>query len=178
MQHSKDLTKRFGDVSFGRFQTIVPTSTTMKIARRHRCHLGRDPATKAEPDERRWVDSEVGEERLIYHRDVAHAAQLLRTLRLAITRMVRNEYVEAIGQLIVKVEPRRATGVMMQRQKRPPATSASKIQLHSGQLNGRFSPPHAARHYATSFRAFSGYRLVVPCRNGRTSELRNPATFG
>jgi hypothetical protein len=37
----------------------------------------------------------------------------LRPLRFAITRMVRNEHVEAICQRIVKVEPLRAADIMV-----------------------------------------------------------------
>src|SRR6516162_828828 len=92
--------------------------------------------------------------------------------------MVRNEHIKAIGQCIIKVEPLRATGVMMQHKKGPPAAGARETQLRSGQLDGRFGPPRARRHHATCFRAFSNYRLVALCCNARTSELQNLAAFG
>src|SRR6516165_12341494 len=92
--------------------------------------------------------------------------------------MVRNEHIKAIGQCIIKVEPLRATDVMMQHKKGPPAADARETQLRSGQLDGCFGPPRARRHHATSFRAFSNYRLVALCCNARTSELENLAAFG
>src|SRR6516165_9792648 len=88
--------------------------------------------------------------------------------------MVRNDHVEVVCQLIVKFEPLRAAGVMVQDENRPPTAGAGKMQLDPSQLDSRFSPLGNGRHHDTSRRAC--LRLSPRCallqRLHRTPELQ------
>ena len=66
---------------------------------------------------------------MIHDRDVAHIAQPLRPLGLAVSWVVRNDHFKMARQLVVKVEPLRAADVVMQHQQRPPAAGAREMQL-------------------------------------------------
>ena len=83
---------------------------------------------------------------LIDHRDVAHVAQPLRPLGLAIARMVRDQHVEMAGQLVIKREPVGTADIMVQHHDRAPAAGARQMQLRPGYLDDRLAPVLARRH--------------------------------
>ena len=134
----------------------------MQRGRRHRRHLGRDPAAKAEPDQRGPFDAKIGQQPLIDHGDVADTAQPLRSFGFAVTRMVRNDHVEAARQRVVKLELIGTADIVMQHHNRAAAAGAREVQLASGHLDLAAGPVRAHRHRHSS--PDTPYRSVAPRR--------------
>src|SRR5260370_11912419 len=67
----------------------------VELARRHGSHLGSDPTAKTEADQRCPIDVESGKQRLINDRQIAPAAQPLRSFGPTVARMVGNDHVQA-----------------------------------------------------------------------------------
>src|SRR3984893_7594007 len=110
------------DVALGGLHPHRPAHhEPVELAGSHRRHLRRDPAAKAEADQRGSLDPELRQQPLVDDRAVAHAAQPLWSLRLAIPGMVWNEHVEAAGERVIKLELIRAADVVVQDQNRTPA---------------------------------------------------------
>ena len=118
----------------------------MKIARRQRRHLGRDPAAKAEPDEARALDPKIGEKPLIERGEITRVAQPLRLLGGAKAGMVRHDDVEFVGERVIERQAVGRADIVMQHQHRPAATAASETQLNLAELDALFAPPRHCRH--------------------------------
>ena len=139
------------DIALGQLQThCAHQNQAMQCGRRHRRHLSRNPPAKAEPDQQGPFNAKIGRRPLIDHGDVADTAQPLRSFGFAVTRMVRNDHVEATRQRVVKLELIGIADIVMQYHNRAAAAGAREVQLASGHLDLAAGPVRAHRHRHSS----------------------------
>ena len=154
-----------------------------KCRRRHRGHLRGDPATEAETEQRDPGEPALGEQRLVHHRDVAHAPQPIRALGALIPRVRRQVDGEVAGQEVVERQTRRAADVVMQDEQRvaaAPLEEGERLSRHPhalrgprrfGRRHGRLAPAWALGLVWLS--AVSGYQVHEPERKRLPAACRD-----
>ena len=144
--------------------------------RRLACHLGRDPATEAQSHQRNIGQAEIGQQPAMHRGDVAHAAQPLRTFRLAPAGMVRHQNIEALRQRVVERQSLRRADVVMQDEHRPTAAAARQMHLAAGNIHRGLVPGHAGRHPIPlpALAGGAGYSPVAPLVQSPACAVKRP----
>ncbi len=136
------------DIALGRLHPHrADQHQPVEIARGERRHLGRHPTAKAEPDEARVLDPEIGEQPLIERRDIARMAQPLRLLGGAEAGVGRHDHIEFVGQRIIEGQAVGSADIVMQDEDRTAATAAPETELDVAELDVPFAPPRHRRHH-------------------------------